>query len=355
MRAFLVKELAHPSKLRVQNDVPEPVVGQGQILIDVYSAGLNFFDILQAQGKHQSKPPLPFILGTEFSGRVSANSPIPDGCSYKPGDRVFGAVPGSFADKVVVDWTKILSLPDTLTFEEGAGLFITWPTSYEALVGRAELKAGAYCILLSAVIVWADCLNFSGETVLVTGAAGGVGICAVQIAKALGAKVIAAASSEAKLDIARKYGEADHGIDYSKPGWQKEVLRLTNNKGVDIIYDPVGLIKDCLKCIAWKGRALVIGFAGGTIETIPMNIVLLKNISIMGLHWGAYSIHDQERVRQVWTGLLELLASGKIHPVVYGKVYPLEDISEGLAAIERRETWGKAVIKVQEDLAKARM
>ncbi|KAF8735874.1 hypothetical protein AX14_001324 [Amanita brunnescens Koide BX004] len=329
MRAFIVKELSHPSKLSVAHGIPEPTLGPRQILVDVYSASLNFFDILQAQGKHQHKPPLPFVLGTEFAGKVSHNSPIPDGCPFKPGDRVFGASQGTFADKVAADWGKLLLLPDALNYDQGAGLYVTWPTSYEAFVGRAELK--------------------SGEWVLITAAAGGVGIAAVQIAKALGAKVIAAAGSQTKLDVACQLGGADYGVDYTKPGWQKEVMRLTGNKGVNVIYDPVGMINDCLKCISWKGRALVIGFAGGTIEKVPMNLVLLKNISLVGLHWGAYSQHDTEIIPTVWEGLFSLFASGNIRPITYDKVYTLEHVTEGLMALEKRETWGKVIIRVRED------
>ncbi|TFK75418.1 alcohol dehydrogenase [Pluteus cervinus] len=329
MRAFVVSELAHPSKIAMTQNAPEPKLKPNDVLVEVYSAGLNFFDILQAQGKYQHKPPLPFILGAEFSGKIAAHSPIPKGCPYKPGQRVFGSAQGSYAERVATDWTQILPLPDPLTYDEGAGLYITWPTSYEALAGRANLQPG--------------------EWVLVTAAAGGVGIAAVQLAKALGARVIAAAGSEAKLDIAKKYGGADHGVLYSKKGWQKEVLKLTGGKGVDVIYDPVGLIQDSLKCIAWRGRALVVGFAAGTIEKVPTNLVLLKNISIVGLHWGAYTQHEPARRTVVWRELFDLLASGKVKPLLYPTTYPLKRLADGLGAIERRETWGKAIVKVKEE------
>ncbi|KIM40120.1 hypothetical protein M413DRAFT_446274 [Hebeloma cylindrosporum] len=329
MRAFVVKELNHPSKISLSHDVPEPNANDNQVLVDIYSAGLNFFDILQSQGKYQHKPALPFILGTEFAGKISQDSPIPKGCSLKRGQRVFGASLGSFADKVAVDFDRLIPLPDNITFDQGAGLYITWPTSYEALVGRAELK--------------------SGEWVLVTAAAGGVGIAAVQIAKALGAKVIAAAGSQEKVDIAKQFGGADYGVNYSKAGWQKEVLALTKGKGVDVIYDPVGLINDSLKCIAWKGRALVIGFAAGTIEKVPMNLVLLKNISLVGVHWGAYTQKEASRVPVVWKDLLSLFASGRVKPVTYTGIYKLEQLVDGLAALEKRQTWGKAVIRVKEE------
>ncbi|KAL0955932.1 hypothetical protein HGRIS_002120 [Hohenbuehelia grisea] len=336
MRAFLIKELAHPSKIAVTADAPEPTnLAQDEVLIDVYSAGVNFFDILQTQGKYQHQPPLPFISGSEFAGRIARDSPIPKGCKFKAGDRVFGSAQGSYGEKLKAKLTNILPLPEKLTYDQGAGLFVTWPTSYEALVGRAELKAGEWC--------------------LVTAAAGGVGIAAVQIAKGLGAKVIAAAGSQAKLDVAKKYGGADYTVDYTKPNWHQEVLKITGGKGVDVIYDPVGLIRDSLRCIAWKGRALVIGFAGGEIEKIPMNLVLLKNITILGLHWGAYSIKEPSRIPKVWEDLLNLLASGRVSPVNYSEVYPLERITEALGKLERRETWGKVIVRIRDEQGKAKL
>lgn len=335
MRGVLVSELAHPSKIPLSVDVPEPTLKENEVLINVYSAGLNFFDILQMQGKYQRKPPLPFVAGAEFAGRIAKNSPIPKGCPYRPGDRVFGATQGAFADKAPVSWKDILPLPDALSYEQGAGLYVTWPTSYEALVGRAQLRAG--------------------EWVLVTAAAGGVGIVAVQLAKVLGAKVIAAAGSQEKLDIAKRYGGADYTVNYTNPNWPKEVLKITNGHGADVIYDPVGLIKDALKCIAWKGRALVIGFAAGTIEKIPMNLILLKNVSVVGTHWGAYTTQEPGHIPTVWRAVLDLLASGRVNPVNYTEVYTLETIRDGLAALENRKTWGKAIVKVKDETEKAKL
>ncbi|KAF9501485.1 alcohol dehydrogenase [Pleurotus eryngii] len=336
MRAFVVKELAHPSKITLNPEYPEPsTVGDDEVLVDIYSSGVNFFDILQSQGKYQHQPALPFILGSEFAGRIAKNSPIPKGSSFKPGDRVFGASQGAYSEKAVVKAKSLLPLPDALTYDQGAGLFVTWPTSYEALVGRAQVKPG--------------------EWVLVTAAAGGVGIAAVQIAKGLGAKVIAAAGSKDKLDVAVKYGGADYAVDYTQKDWNQQVLKITGGKGVDVVYDPVGLIRDSLKCIAWKGRALVIGFAGGEIEKIPMNLVLLKNISIVGLHWGAYTLKEPAHVPSVWRGLLDLLASGIVKPVIYSEVYPLERLGEALGALERRETWGKVIIRIQEEKEKPKL
>ncbi|KAK7057164.1 hypothetical protein R3P38DRAFT_2839650 [Favolaschia claudopus] len=330
MKAFVIHELAHPSKIAVTEDWPVPTLKKNEVMIDVYSAGLNFFDILQAQGRYQTKPPLPFVLGSEFAGRISHGFPLPAGCPFKPGDRVFGAILGSFAERVAVPVTSILRLPDSLTFDQGAGLFVTWPTSYEALVGRAKLQPG--------------------EWILVTAAAGGVGIAAVQLAKALGAKVIAAAGSQEKLDIAKKYGGADYTVDYTKKGWQQDVLKITNGKGVDVIYDPVGMITDCLKCIAWKGRALVVGFAAGTVEKVPMNLVLLKNISLVGIFWGGYAVREPGHMPSVYKAFLDLLVSRKVSPpVVYREVYTLNSLADGLHALETRKTWGKAILRVKED------
>lgn len=329
MRAFVIESYAHPSKISLTSDFPDPKPGPRDVLVDVYSGGLNFFDILQCQGKYQNQPPMPFVLGMEFAGRISSNSPIPNGCSFKPGDRVFGGAQGAFGEKVAVPLNNILPIPDNISYDQAAGLYVTWPTSYEALVGRAVLK--------------------SGEWVLVTASAGGVGIAAVQLAKALGAKVIAAAGSRAKLEVSKNFGGADFGVDYTKPGWQQEVLNITGGKGVDVIYDPVGLIKDSLKCIAWKGRALVVGFAAGSIEKLPLNLVLLKNISIVGIHWGAYAKNEPAHMSKVWQDLMELMSSGRVKPVVYSEVWPFDRLADGLVAIEKRQTWGKAVVRIRED------
>ncbi|KAF8210306.1 hypothetical protein K438DRAFT_1665380 [Mycena galopus ATCC 62051] len=330
MKAFVVHEHNHHSKIALTKDWPVPTLKKDQIMVDVYSAGLNFFDILQTQGRYQSKPPLPFVLGSEFAGRISHGFPIPAGCPFKPGDRVFGSALGCYAEKVAVSVTAVMALPDSITFDQGAGLFVTWPTSYEGLVGRANLQPG--------------------EWVLVTAAAGGVGLAAVQLAKGLGANVIAAAGSQEKLNIAKKYGGADYTVDYTKKGWQQEVLKITNGKGVDVIYDPVGMITDCLKCIAWKGRALVVGFAAGTVEKVPMNLVLLKNISLVGIFWGGYLVREPKHMPSVYKAVLELLTSGRVSPpVVYEDIYSLENLVDGLRALETRKTWGKATVRVKEE------
>ncbi|KIJ39918.1 hypothetical protein M422DRAFT_32520 [Sphaerobolus stellatus SS14] len=335
MKAWQITSYAHPSKLNITLDAPEPKPGPDEVIVEVYSAALNFFDILQAQGKYQSQPPFPFVLGAEFAGRIAANSPIPEGSPFKPGDRVFGSAQGTYAERVAADWRRLVRIPPGMTYDQAAGLYVTYPTSYEALVGRAELKPG--------------------EWVLIHAGAGGVGLCAVQIAKAKGAKVIATAGSKEKLEVAKKYGGADEVLNYREAGWQKEVLRITGGKGVDVIYDPVGLIRDSLKCIAWKGRAIVVGFVGGKIESLPLNLVLLKNISIVGIHWGAYSKFDQKEIPGVWKGLFELIDAKKLTPVVYQRTWSLEDLPKGLHALESRETYGKAIISVREDPEQAKL
>ncbi|TDL26269.1 alcohol dehydrogenase [Rickenella mellea] len=329
MRAFVINKYAHPSQQHLSTDAPPPKPGPDDVVVDVYSAGLNFFDILQSQGKYQHQPPFPFVLGSELAGKIADDSPIPKGCPFKRGDRVFGSGQGAYADNIATSWRSLVPLPRKMTFDQGAGLFVTWPTSYEALVGRAGLKRG--------------------EWVLVTASAGGVGLAAVQLAKALGAKVIAAAGSPAKLEVSKRHGGADYVVDYTEPDWQKQVLKITGGKGVDVVYDPVGRIRECLKCIAWKGRAVVVGFAGGEIEKLPMNLVLLKNISIVGIHWGAYTKFEPQHIPIVWKALIELFESDRVKPVTYSEVFPLENLAAGLDAIEKRKTWGKAIVRIREE------
>jgi NADPH2:quinone reductase len=273
-------------------------------------------------------------MGAEFAGRVAANSPIPAGCKYRPGDRVFGSSQGAYAEQITVDHARLVRMPDNITYEQAAGIYVTIPTSYEGLVGRANTQPG--------------------EWVLVHAAAGGVGIAAVQVAKALGAKVIAACGSAEKRRIAIEYGGADVALDYNEAGWQDEVKKITGGRGVDVVYDPVGLLVPSLKCIAWNGRLVVVGFAAGTIEKIPANLVLLKNVSIVGLHWGATALKDPKRYFEVLDLVMELISSGRLIPQVYDPVYEgLDKVVPGLRDLEDRKTWGKAVVRVRkEDKAK---
>ena len=322
MRAVVVERLVEPHDLRVA-EAAEPELFAGGLAVDVKAAGCNFFDILMVQGRYQVKPPLPFIPGAELAGIVSAVGAEVDG--FRVGDRILANVPvGAFAEQVIVPARAARKMPDGMTFEEGAAIPIVYPTSYAALVLRAGLRPG--------------------ETVLVHAAAGGVGLAAVQIAKALGARIIATAGGDEKLAIAREAG-ADVCIDYRADDWPDRVKAATDGRGADVIYDSVGgdILDQSLKCIAWSGRLLVIGFAGGRIPEIKANRILLKNIAVVGLHWGAYAIHEPARIPEVFDALFRMYASGSIRPVI-GRRYPLEQVADALQALGSRRTHGKVVL-----------
>ena len=222
-------------------------------------------------------------------------------------------------------------VPSGWAFLDAAGLMVTAPTSYAALVIRAGVK--------------------QGDSVLVHAAAGGVGLAAVQVAKAYGATVIATAGSARKLEVAKAFG-ADHGVDYNKEGWEEEVRKLTpKGRGVDIVFDPVGMVNKSLRCIAWNGRILIIGFAAGDIEKVAMNRVLLKNISVVGLHWGMYAKEEPQTWEAVWDGLFKLMKEGKFRGTEYTdkKFTGLESVGEALAMLGNRDTWGKVVVSVPQD------
>jgi NADPH2:quinone reductase len=322
MRAVVVDRLMEPQDLRVA-ETAEPELYPGGLAVDVKAAGCNFFDILMAAGRYQVKPPMPFVPGAELAGVVSAIGAEVD--DFRIGDRVLASTPlGAFAEQAVVSARTAWRMPAGMTFEEGAAFPIVYPTSYAALVLRAGLRPG--------------------ETLLVHAAAGGVGLAAVQIGKALGARVIATAGGADKLAIAREAG-ADVGIDYRDDGWVEGVRQETQGRGADVIYDPVGgdVLDRSLKCIAWNGRLLVIGFASGRIPEIKANRILLKNVAVVGLHWGAYAVHEPARVPEVFDALFRLYESGAIRPVIGGR-YPLDRIAEALRALGSRRTHGKIVV-----------
>ncbi|KAG0168594.1 hypothetical protein DFQ28_000610 [Apophysomyces sp. BC1034] len=320
MKAFVVdKWLKGPEELVLSSNVPVPEPKKGELQVQIKAIGLNFFDTLMAR-RYQVRPPFPFIPGGEFAG-VVLKSTVPN---YKAGDRVFGSN-YSFAEIVTVPHTNVLPMPANFSYEQAAGLYITYPTSYAALVLRAQLKAGEYC--------------------LIHAAAGGVGIAAVQIAKALGAKVIATAGSSEKLAVAKQHG-ADVAINYRDDDWTEQVKKATGGRGADVVYDPVGLVEQSTKCTAWNGRILVVGFAKGQIEKIPTNRLLLKNISAMGVHWGAYTKNEVHKVKEVWEALFDLFQSGKLQPALYEKVYSLSTLPQGLQAINDRSTYAKVVATV---------
>ncbi|PVU89327.1 hypothetical protein BB561_005430 [Smittium simulii] len=324
MKAIVVEKLLSKPDDMTISTVAIPTPGPGQVLVRSEAIGANFFDTLLIQGKYQHKPPLPFTPGSEFSGIVvKVHESVRD---FTVGDKVFGSVSdGAYAEYVCTHEKQLFKIPKNLSFEQAAGIYVTYPTSYAALVLRANLR--------------------SHETVLVIAAAGGVGIAAVQIAKALGATVIAAVGTANKFSICKENG-ADHIINYSDKDWTQQVLKLTNGRGVDVIYDPVGLIETSLKCIAWNGRALVVGFAGGSIEKIASNRILLKNVSVVGIHWGAYLKHQPDAISQVWKGIFELIEAGKISPLVYNPIYyGLENANQAMNAIASRKSFGKVIVK----------
>jgi NADPH2:quinone reductase len=322
MRAIVVDHWMEPGELRVQ-EVPEPQVTPGSVLIDVRAAGCNFFDILMVQGQYQVKPPFPFTPGAEIGGVVAA---VGEGVErFAVGDRVFASAGfGGFAERAAMDARGVYPLPDDMSFEEGAALPIIYPTSYAGLVFRADLQPG--------------------EDLLVHAAAGGVGIAAVQIGKALGARVIATAGGAEKCEIARREG-ADETIDYRSDDFVSRVMELTGGKGADVIYDSVGgdTTDKSLKCIAWNGRLLIIGFASGRIPEIKANRILLKNIAVTGLHWGAHMLKDPDKIPQTFEALFALYAQGKIKPVIY-KRFSLDEVPQALEALGSRKTYGKVIV-----------
>ena len=322
MRAIVVDRWMEPAELTV-SEVPAPVVGPGQLGVDVRAAGCNFFDILIVQGRYQVKPPFPFVPGGEIAGVVREVGAGVTG--FAPGDRVLAAVPmGGYAEHIAIPAALAHRMPEGMGFDEGAALPIVYPTSYAGLVYRAGLQPG--------------------ETLLVHAAAGGVGLAAVQIGKALGARVIATAGGPEKLHVALDAG-ADIGIDYNEEDFVERVQEFTGGRGADVIYDSVGgdVFDRSLKCIAWNGRLLVIGFASGRIPTVAVNRILLKNIAVVGLHWGAYAKHEPARVGETFAALFRLHAEGEVRPLIY-KAYPLAEAPAALAALGGRRTHGKVVL-----------
>jgi NADPH:quinone reductase len=322
MKALLCKTLGLPETL-VVDEIDEPQPSPGQVRIAMRAAGVNFPDTLIIQGKYQAKPPLPFAPGSELAGVVEA---VGEGVkNAKVGDRVIASVRwGAFAEKVVVDARQIIPLPPGVGFDVGAAFTLTYGTSYHALVGRGQLKAG--------------------ETVLILGAAGGVGIAAIQIAKALGARVIAAASTPEKLALCREHG-ADELIDYSTEDLRERVKVLTEGKGPQVIYDPVGgpLAEQAFRSIGWGGRYLVVGFANGEIPALPLNLPLLKGASLVGVFWGEFIARQPADFINDLTALFTWLAQGKLRPHISAR-YPLAQGAQALQYLLDRKATGKVVI-----------
>ena len=324
MKAVLCEAFGPAENLALA-EVASPELKPGHVIVDIQSCALNFPDVLMVEGKYQSLPPFPFTPGGEFAGTVSQVAP--DVSQWQVGDGVFAACGhGAMAEQISVAASALRAKPQGMSFAKASGISTTYGTSYYALKQRADLQPG--------------------ETLLVLGAAGGVGLAAVELGKAMGARVIAAASSPEKLEVARQAG-ADDLIDYSDGELKEKVKALTEGRGADVIYDPVGgpLFDQCMRCINWNGRVLVVGFVGGDIPKVPTNLVLLKNCQVIGVFYGAFSARFPADNEQNFAELIEMFAVGKLHAVV-GAEYPLTDYVEALNCLSQRRAVGKIVVNI---------
>ncbi|MCX7891544.1 MAG: NADPH:quinone oxidoreductase family protein [Burkholderiales bacterium] len=322
MKAVLCKAWGAPESLVVA-DIPAPKAGKGQVVVAVRAAGVNFPDVLIVQGKYQVKPDLPFTPGAEVCGTVKE---VGEGVTHlKPGDTVV-AFPGigGFAEEVVADAARVAPVPSELDPKLGAAVTLTYGTSYHALKDCARLAPG--------------------ETLLVLGAAGGVGLAAVELGRLMGARVIAAASSAEKLEAAKRAG-AEAGIDYEKEDLREAVKRLTDGKGVDVVYDPVGdrFAEPAFRSLGWHGRYLVIGFAGGEIPRMPLNLALLMERSIVGVFWGEFTRRDPKANAANMREVMQWILAGRLKPLV-SAAYPLERATDALVALMNRKVLGKVVL-----------
>ncbi len=322
MRAVRVEEFGNLDVVRLA-DLPGPRPGPDEVLIRVHAAGVNFADTLMVRGKYQATPPPPFTPGMEVAGEV-----IEAGANikwFKPGDRTIAVLDhGGFAEEVLAHHSRIMQVPDGMSFEEAAACPIVYGTAHVGLTHRTRLRAG--------------------ETLLVHGAAGGAGLTAVEIGKALGATVIATASTPEKRKVVADYG-ADHVLDSRTDDIVERVRTLTDGRGADVIYDPVGgdSFSASLRCAAFEARILIVGFAGGKIQRIPANILLVKNISAIGYYWGAYARHRMDVLRASFAELKAMYESGNLRPLV-GATFPLEDSVAALKHLSDRKAIGKTVI-----------
>jgi NADPH2:quinone reductase len=321
MRAVLCKEFGPPESLVVE-EVPDPQPGHGQVLVDVAAAGVNFPDVLIIQNQYQFKPPLPFTPGGEIAGTVAK---LGEGVStLKVGDRILASTGvGGFAERVVIKAESAVPIPDEMDFVTASAFLFTYGTSHYALKDRGHLQPG--------------------ETLLVLGAAGGVGLAAVELGVAMGARVIAAASTDDKLEVCRQHG-AHEVINYSTEDLKQRVKDLTGGLGADVVYDPVGgdYAEAALRATAWEGRFLVIGFTAG-IPRPPLNLVLLKGCDIVGVFWGAFVMRDPQRHLANVAELMEWFKAGKLKPHVSG-TYPLANVADALNEVGNRKVKGKVVI-----------
>jgi NADPH:quinone reductase len=324
MKALICPSLGPVENLKVM-DIEPPAAGQGEVVVDVAYAALNFFDTLIIEGKYQLKPAPPFSPAGEFSGRVAALGAGVKG--FAIGDRVMGSSGfGAARERIAVPVNRLAHVPDGLPLDKAAGLSIAYGTTIHALKQRGEMKPG--------------------ETLVVLGASGGVGLAAVEIGRAMGARVIACASSDDKLAFARRYG-ADETINYATEDLRARLKDLTGAKGVDVVYDPVGgaLAEPALRSLGWKGRFLVIGFASGEIPRPPLNVILLKGCDIRGVYWGEFTAREPEANRDNMSQLLAWAQSGAISVHIHAK-YALEEYRQAFEAIAGRQTLGKTLLRL---------
>ena len=323
MKAILCRHFGTADDL-VLTDVPDPVAQPGEVVAKVAAAGLNFFDTLIIAGKYQVKPPFPFSPGGEFAGIVET---VGAGVTaLTPGDRVMGYTNfGAAAERVAVNADHIVKLTADLDFDRAAALIITYGTGYHALKHRAALK--------------------SGETLAVLGASGGVGLAAVELGRQMGARVIACASTDDKVAFARAHGAHD-GINYAKEDLRAALRRLGGERGIDVVFDPVGgsYSEPAVRSLAWEGRHLVIGFAAGNIPKLPLNLVLLKGCSILGVYWGAWVRNDTQNYRAALEELARWCAERKLSCHVQ-KIYPLAETPQAIKALAERQVMGKLVVR----------
>lgn len=329
MKAILCNAFGLPDTLVYNENAPDPVVEPGKVLIDVKACSLNFPDTLTIRDMYQFKPPLPFSPGSEASGVVRK---VGEGVRHvKPGDRVFTfGSHGGLAEQMLADARNTVPLPPGIDFVTGASSLYAYGTSYHALNDRAQLQPG--------------------ETLLVLGAAGGVGLAAVELGQQLGATVIAAASTDEKLAVCREKG-AIHTINYSRDDLRDRIKEITAGKGVDVVYDPVGdkLAEPAIRSLNWKGRYLVVGFAGGEIPRIPLNLALLKGSAIVGVFWGMFAQKEAAKSIQNLQTLAGWLLEGKLAPHIH-QLYQLADAPKAMTDMLNRKIIGKAVVVLDETL-----
>ena len=322
MKAIVCHKFAPVEQLRFE-EVPTPVVKAGHVLVNVEAAGVNFPDGLLVQGLYQMQPPFPFIPGNEVAGTIEA---VADDVPWlKPGMRVIGLVTlGGYAEKALIPAVQVMPLPDGIPSDEAAALVTAHATAHHALKQRANLQPG--------------------DTLVVTGAAGGTGLAAVQIGKMMGAKVIAVCSTQEKLDLAQANG-ADILINYTKQDLKDALKEATDGKGADVVYECVGgdTFHACSRAMAWEGRLLVIGFAGGDIPKFPVNLSLVKGYSVVGVFWGSFTKHDPKTFQANMQELLQWYLEGKVK-VVVDQALPLADASTALSKVLNRKVKGKMVL-----------